>query len=419
MLTYYIWTVNDGASETMTSLDDFREEVRAWLTENAPDTMKGVSAGMLDGVWGGRRWRFRSAAEKQWLDAMAEKGWTAPSWPKAYGGGGLKPEQAQVLSEEVKALRLPPPLVGFGLAMIGPVLLRFGTEEQKARHLPPICRGEIRWCQGYSEPGAGSDLASLQTRAVREGDHFIINGSKLWTSGADQSDWMFALVRNDWDPAARQKGITFILIDMSDPGIVASPIRLISGESDFCETHFTDVRVPVENVVHEIGEGWTVAKALLGHERIMIAEETGAQKGADGAIATDAELAALAKTHLGEIDGRISDQVVRDQVAAIDMDACAISLTVQRTRDALLAGQAPGSETSIFKVYGTELSQRRNELKMHILGPRSLGEGGPGFEADDLEVTSAWLKSKAETIGGGTTEIQLNVIAKRVLGLPD
>ncbi|MBT9473400.1 MAG: acyl-CoA dehydrogenase family protein [Pseudomonadota bacterium] len=403
----------------MTSQNNFREEVRAWLNENAPDALKGTSAGMLDGVWGGRRWQFRSAAEKQWLERMAGRGWTAPSWPKEYGGGGLLPEQAQILSEEMKSFRLPPPLVGFGLAMIGPVLLRFGTEEQKARHLPAICRGEIRWCQGYSEPGAGSDLASLQTRAVREGDHFIINGTKLWTSGADRSEWMFALVRTDQSPSARQKGITFILIDMSDPGVAASPIRLISGESDFCETYLTDVRVPVENVVHEIGEGWTVAKALLGHERIMIAEETGAHKNSGGAIPADVELTSLAKTHLGEIAGRIGDQVVRDQVAAIEMDSCAISLTVQRTRDAELAGQAMGPESSIFKAYGTELSQRRNELKMHILGPQSVGEGGPGFDADDLEATLAWLKSKAETIGGGTTEIQLNVIAKRVLGLPD
>lgn len=403
----------------MTSQDGFREEVRAWLDNNAPDALKGVSAGMLDGVWGGRQWKFRSAAEQQWLERMAQKGWTAPSWPKAYGGGGLQPEEAQILSEELKALRLPPPLVGFGLAMIGPVLLRFGTKEQKARHLPAICRGEIRWCQGYSEPGAGSDLASLQTRAERQGDHFIVNGTKLWTSGADRSEWMFALVRTDRSPAARQEGITFLLIDMNDPGIAASPIRLISGESDFCETHLTDVRVPVENVVHEIGQGWTVAKALLGHERIMIAEETGAGKGSGGAIPADAELTSLAKTHLGEIAGRIGDQVVRDQVAAIEMDSCAISLTVQRTRDALLAGQALGPESSIFKVYGTELSQRRNELKMHILGPLSVGESGPGFDADDLEATLAWLKSKAETIGGGTTEIQLNVIAKRVLGLPD
>lgn len=398
----------------MTSQDGFREEVREWLKENAPDALKGTSASMLDGVWGGRQWQFRSAAEKQWLERMAGKGWTAPSWPKEYGGGGLQSEQAQILSEELKSLRLPPPLVGFGLVMIGPVLLRFGTEEQKARHLPAICRGEVRWCQGYSEPGAGSDLASLQTRAVRQGDHFIINGTKLWTSGADRSDWMFALVRTDQSQPARQQGITFILIDMNDPGIAASPIRLISGESDFCETNFTDVRVPVENVVHEIGEGWTVAKALLGHERIMIAEES-----SGGAIPADAELTLLAKKHLGENAGRIGDQVVRDQVAAIEMDSCAISLTVQRTRDAELAGQALGPESSIFKAYGTELSQRRNELKMHILGPLSVGESGPGFDADDLEATLAWLKSKAETIGGGTTEIQLNVIAKRVLGLPD
>jgi len=406
-----------AAVKLMAGLEEFREDVRAWLHDNAPEALKGAKVGILDGVWGGRRWHFRSAAEKRWLDAMARRGWTAPLWPKAYGGGGLRPDEARILSEELKALRLPPPLVGFGLAMIGPVLLKFGTDEQKARHLPPICRGELRWCQGYSEPGAGSDLASLQTRAVRDGDHFIINGSKLWTSGADQSDWMFALVRTESSGSARQKGITFILIDMTTPGITATPIRLISGDSDFCETHFSDVRVPVENVVHEIGEGWTVAKALLGHERIMIAEETGASK-EHGASPEDTALALLAKEHAGEIDGQIGDPLVRDQVAAIAMESRAISLTVQRALHAVLAGQAPGAESSILKVRSTELSQRRNELKLRILGSRSLG-AGRGFGDDDLETTLSWLKSKAETIGGGTTEIQLNVIAKRVLRLPD
>jgi alkylation response protein AidB-like acyl-CoA dehydrogenase len=258
----------------MPELKTFRQETRSWLEANAPKGMFGVRSSELNGVWGGKKWTFSSEDEKEWLEVMGEKGWTAPSWPAEYGGGGLSDEEAKVLAQEMKDLVLPRPLIGFGLTMIGPTLLRFGNEEQKQQHLPKIVRGEIRWCQGYSEPGSGSDLASLQTRADRDGDHFIINGTKVWTSYADQADWIFALVRNDGS-GIKQEGITFILIDMEDPGVKASPIRLISGKSPFCETHFTDVRVPVKNVIHEVGAGWTVAKALLGHERTMIADTFG------------------------------------------------------------------------------------------------------------------------------------------------
>ena len=259
----------------MSELETFRSEVHAWLKTNGPESLYGLrAADELAGVWGGKKWTFQHPDQKLWLERMGERGWTAPTWPKEYGGGGLTKDEAKVLAEEMRALELPPALIGFGLTMIGPTLLRFGSEEQKREHLPRIVRGEIRWCQGYSEPGAGSDLASLQTKAEREGDDFVINGTKVWTSYADQADWIFALVRNDGS-GIKQEGITFILIDMDDPGVKVSPILLISGKSPFCETHFTDVRVPVSNVVHEIGAGWTVAKTLLGHERTMIADTFG------------------------------------------------------------------------------------------------------------------------------------------------
>ena len=403
----------------MSDLETFRREARSWLESNAPKAIVGLDASELEGTWGGRKATYPIPELKTWLDVMAGKGWTAPTWPTEYGGGGLSNAEAKVLSEEMRALKLPPPLIGFGLSMIGPTLLRFGNEEQKKEHLPKICRGEIRWCQGYSEPGSGSDLASLQTKAERDGDHFIINGTKVWTSYADQADWIFALVRSDPNAPKKQEGITFILIDMDDPGVTVSPILLISGKSPFCETHFKDVRVPVKNVVHEIGAGWTVAKALLGHERTMIADAFGGsgmkpRKGSERSFLSD-----LAVRYVGEREGRVADPVTRDQVAAMEMDAKAFGLTVQRTRDAARAGHQPGSESSMFKVYGTELNMRRYELMVRILGPDALGWEGPGFDEDELSVTREWLRSRGNSIEGGTSEIQLNIIAKRVLGLPD
>jgi alkylation response protein AidB-like acyl-CoA dehydrogenase len=401
----------------MSDLETFRQEARAWLESNAPKGIYGIQATELTGVWGGKKWVFDSDAQKEWLEVMGAKGWTAPTWPVEYGGGGLDNEQAKVLAQEMKALELPPALIGFGLTMIGPTLLRFGNEEQKKQHLPKIIRGEIRWCQGYSEPGAGSDLASLQTKAERDGDHFIINGTKVWTSYADQADWIFALVRNDGS-GKKQEGITFILIDMDDPGVSVSPILLISGKSPFCETHFKDVRVPVENVIHEIGAGWTVAKALLGHERTMIADTFGGAGMKARKASERSFLSSLAAEHTGDTEGRVADAVIRDDVAQIEMETRAFALTVQRTKDAAKAGQQPGPESSMFKIYGTELNQRRYELMVRILGPDALGWEGPGFEDFALDTTREWLRSRGNSIEGGTSEVQLNIIAKRVLGLP-
>jgi len=400
----------------MGDLEAFRAETRAWLERSCPAPLLGRTATAIDGVWGGRKWVPEIPEQKLWLERAAERGYTAPTWPSAYGGGGLSAAEAKILQQEMKALRVPAPLIGFGLTMIGPTLLQFGSEEQKREHLPRICRGEIRWCQGYSEPGAGSDLAGLQTRAEVDGDHFIVNGTKVWTSYADLADWIFALVRTD--PGARkQEGITFLLIDMETPGISVSPIRLISGSSPFCETHFENVRVPRRNVVHKENAGWTVAKALLGHERTMIADAFGASSAAPGPRRS---LAQRAHQYLGAgPGGRVADAVLRDRIARIEMDTRAFSLTMQRSRDAARAGQQPGPESSIFKVYGTELNQRRYELLVDIAGPQALGWEGEGFDDEELALTRDWLRSRGNSIEGGTSEIQRNVIAKRVLGLPD
>jgi len=399
----------------MPDLEAFRSEVAGWLRANAPASIAGTMLSNDEGIWGGRKATFPSPDAKRWLATMAARGWTAPTWPREYGGGGLSADEAKVLQQELARLRLPPPLVGFGLTMIGPTLLQFGTEEQKREHLPKICRGEIRWCQGYSEPDAGSDLASLKTRAVLDGDHLVVTGQKVWTSYADKSDWIFALVRTDPN-AKKQEGITFLLIDMASPGVSVRPILLISGASPFCETYFDGVRVPVRNVISKLNAGWTVAKALLGHERSMIADVFGGgapRKGKGSA------LAALARRHLGDDEGCISDAVLRDQIAQADLDTKCLALTVQRSRDAMKAGHKPGPETSMFKYYATELNERRHELMVRIAGPQGLGWEGEGFAADDLATTHAWLRSRGNSIEGGTSEIQLNVIAKRVLGLPD
>jgi acyl-CoA dehydrogenase len=395
--------INGGV---MADLDEFRAEFRvevgSWLDAHCPSSLLGKSFSPADGVWGGRKWAWTEPDRKLWLERMAEKGWTAPAWPTEYGGGGLDPAQVKVLSQEMAKRRAPPPLIGFGLTMIGPTLLRFGNEELKREHLGRICRGEIRWCQGYSEPGAGSDLASLQTKAEDDGDHFVVSGTKVWTSYADEADWIFALVRSD-PKAKKQEGITFLLIDMDTPGVSVSPIKLISGSSPFCETHFENVRVPKSNVVHEINAGGTVAKALLGHERSMIADAFGA--GVRGGRRRSL--------------GVLPDPVLRDRITQVELDTRAFMLTVQRTRDAAKAGHQPGAESSLFKVYGTELNQRRQELLVSMAGPQSLGWEGEGFDEEELALARDWLRSRGNTIEGGTSEIQRNIIAKRVLGLPD
>ncbi len=396
----------------MASLENFRQETHRWLAENAPESIRGVGNTMLDGNWGGQKAKYANPDMKVWMDRMAGRGWTAPEWPSIYGGGGLSKEEAKILQQEMYALNLPAPLIGFGLTMIGPTLLEYGTEEQKIDHLPGIIKGEIRWCQGYSEPGSGSDLASLKTRAVLDGDHYVINGQKVWTSFANLADWMFLLVRTD-PVAKQQEGITFILVDMQSAGVETRPIKLISGASPFCETFLTDVHAATKNVVFEVNKGWTVAKALLNHERNMIAS-------AFGSTATKGKnMRDWAREHLDITDGQIRDGSVRERMATYEMDSRAFRLTTERARDAAKAGRPPGPESSMFKIYGTELNQRRLELLLSIAGPNALGWDGPGFDEQDLTLTRDWLRSRGNTIEGGTSEIQLNIIAKRVLGLPD
>ncbi|HJQ84717.1 MAG TPA: acyl-CoA dehydrogenase family protein [Candidatus Binatia bacterium] len=394
----------------MADLERFRDETRRWLVASAPESMYAPLTSADDACWGGRKTKY-SADVTRWLAVMAERGWTAPTWPPEYGGGGLSKPEAKILAEEMAKLRLRPALTGFGLAMIGPLLLQEGNEAQKREHLPKIVRGEIRWCQGYSEPGAGSDLAGLQTRAVRDGDVFVVNGQKVWTSYADKADWMFLLVRTDAE-APKHNGISFLLMDMESPGVSVRPIKLISGASPFCETFLSDVRVPAANVVGPVNGGWRIAKMLLGFERTMIAD---AFKERDD----KQRLVTLARRYLGDRNGRVGDPLVRDKIAQVEMDQACLDLTLARARDGAKAGRPPGPESSIFKYYGTELNQRRRALAVDVLGPQGLGWDGPGFADEELRATRDWLRSRGNSIEGGTSEIQLNIIAKRVLGLPD
>lgn len=394
------------------SLDDFREEVRRWVRDNAPPALYGTRSGRFDGYWGGKKQQHVPDDVRAWLHACLDRGWTAPDWPTEYGGGGLTRQQAEVFHNVLVELQLPPPLVGFGLAMIGPTLLDYGTDAQKAEHIPPIVRGEIRWCQGYSEPSAGSDLASLRTRAERDGDDFILNGQKVWTSHADKADWIFALVRTNPDAPKKQSGITFILVDMESDGVSVRPIELISGASPFCETFFENVRAPVRNVIGEIDAGWTVAKALLGYERSMIGTAIGGQLRAAGA-----ELVRLARQASETPEGALPDAALRDDITEWAMDEACFNVTIQRVVQSMKSGQAPGSESSILKVAGSDLKQRRWDIAMDLLGPQSAGWEGPAFSDAERQMTRDWLRSRGNSIEGGTSEIQMNIMAKHVLGL--
>jgi alkylation response protein AidB-like acyl-CoA dehydrogenase len=397
----------------VSELDDFRAEVRAFLEANAPESLKGTSpCGPFDGYWGGKKHPPVDPDVLRWRDVCYERGFTAPTWPAPYGGAGLSRKHAAILWEEMRALGLPRPVVGFGFAMIGPTLLEYGSEELKLEHLPRIARGDIRWCQGYSEPGAGSDLANVQMRAVRDGDHFVVNGQKTWTSHADKSDWIFCLVRTNSE-VKKQSGITFLLVDMQTPGVTPRNIDLISGSSPFCETFFENVRVPVRHVVGQIDQGWTVGKALLSHERANIGSSIGRMPGSG-----QRELVERAERHLSWTDGRVDDAVLRESIAELGMLEEAFQLTLDRVAQKAQSGN-PGSESSILKVVATELKQRRYELGQEIGGLQSLGWEGPGFDPVDLDFTREWLRSRANTIEGGSSEIQRNIIAKQVLGLPE
>ena len=398
----------------MEALEKFRQETRAWLEENCPPSMRTPMASEDETVWGGRNAKYKNPEAKLWLDRMASRGWTAPTWPKEYGGGGLTKEENLVLQQELRRIKARPALSSFGIWMLGPALLEFANEEQKKEHLPKIVRGEIRRCQGYSEPGAGSDLAGLQTKCEDKGDHYLVNGQKIWTSYADKADWIFCLVRTD--PAKKHDGISFLLFDMMSPGVEARPITMISGASPFCETFFTDVKVPKKNLVGELNKGWTIAKRLLQHEREMI---SGMGLGGVGSGSGLGGLDQVAKEYFGEVDGRIASPQLRDHITRQKMDSKAFALTLQRSAEEAKAGQGPGAASSIFKYYGTELNKRRYELLLELMGTQALGWEGDGFSSDEISITRSWLRSKGNSIEGGTSEVQLNVVSKRVLGLPD
>jgi len=389
-------------------LDAFREETRAWLEANCPPSMRTPMTGEEDAVWGGRNYEFKNPEAKLWLERMGAKGWTAPTWPAAYGGGGLSADENRVLQSELKRINARPPLFSFGLWMLGPVLLEYANEEQKQEHLPKIVRGEIRWCQGYSEPGAGSDLAGLQTKCEDKGDHWLINGQKVWTSYANYADWCFCLVRTD--TSVKHEGISFVLIDMTTKGVETRPIKLISGSSPFCETFFTDVKIPKGNMVGRLNGGWEIAKRLLQYERTNIS---------GFGSNTRVDVVDLAKKHVGVSDGVLEDRDLRARIAAHKMTERAYALSVQRAQEEAKAGQNVSHMASMFKVAGATLNQDRCELMVEAAGNRALGWAGEGFSADDIATTRGWLRSKGNSIEGGTTEINLNVVAKRVLGLRD
>jgi acyl-CoA dehydrogenase len=403
----------------MTDVPDetFRADLCAWLDAHAPASLYGTASTPFQGHWGGRDSAFESEDHKRWFECCLTLGWTAPGWPKAYGGGGMPIGHVRVWKQELGKRGLPLPLVGFGLTMIGPILLVEGSETQKAEHLPKIASGEIRWCQGYSEPNAGSDLASLACKAVRDGDDYLVNGQKIWTSHADQSDWIFCLVRTD-DSGVKQQGITFLLIDMSTPGVTVRPIGLISGASPFCETFFEEVRVPVSHVVGTIDDGWKVAKALLNHERGMVGESVAAG-GARLPILFTYTLVDHAREAIGLDDqGRLDDPLIRDALVRSEMEQEAMRQTLTRANDRIKAGDRPGPESSIFKVVGTELNMRRWDLAVRIADLDGLGWEGAPFSDRDVAMTRQWLRSRGNSIEGGTSEIQRNIIARRVLGMP-
>ncbi len=385
-------------------LEAFRGEARVWLDANFPAALKGKT-GTINAE------DPASSDADLWKARMGEKGWGVPTWPKAYGGGGLTMAQAGVLSEEMAAVGAFNPIGGLGVMMFGPTLLEYGTEAQIKRHIPPIACGDLRWCQGFSEPGAGSDLAGLQTRAEDSGDHYLVDGQKIWTSGANLADWCFCLVRTD--PTRKHEGISFLLIDMRTPGVETRPIKLISGASPFCETFFTDVKVPKENLVGPLNGGWTIAKRLLQHERSSLSTGGGAAGG-------DRSAPSLAKTYVGIDDkGRIADADLRSRIIVHEMERRAFQLTGVRAMAESRSNQGPSAATSIMKNAATKISQDLAELTLEIMGSQGIGWEGDGFTSDELSAVRGWLSGKATTIAGGSHEIQNNIISKRILGLPD
>ncbi|MFI4975955.1 MAG: acyl-CoA dehydrogenase family protein [Caulobacterales bacterium] len=389
-------------------LDAFRNEARSWIEDNFPASLRKDPDAVLEQAMAGTA---PSGDLAVWKQRMGAKGWGAPTWPAELGGGGLTPQQARVLQQEMDRIDAVNPIVGMGTSMFGPTLLEYGTDDQKRRHIPPIVRGELRWCQGYSEPGAGSDLASLQTKCEDAGDHWVVNGQKIWTSGAQYADWCFCLVRTD-PKAKKHEGISFVLIDMHQPGVETRPIRLIAGSSPFCETFFTNARVEKNDMVGPLNGGWTVGKRLLQHER--------SGQGGRGMMGGGGSVPDLAKKYIGtDEQGRIADHDLRTRIAGHMINAKAHSLTIQRAVAEARGNLNPSATTSVMKNSGTWIGQERAELTLEIMGTQGLGWEGDNFSKDELTAVRNWLSGKATTIFGGSQEIQSNIVSKRILGLPD
>ena len=390
------------------NLETFRSEARVWLEANCPPEMRSPMKHEDDTYWGGRNATFSSEPQRVWFERMRDKHWTVPYWPQEYGGGGLDGAEAKVLREEMGRIGARSPLSSFGIWMLGPALLKYGNEAQKKEHLPKITAGEIRWCQGYSEPNAGSDLASLQTRADSDGDEFVINGQKIWTSYANHADWIFCLVRTDFQ-AKKHDGISFVLFDMASKGVSTKPILLISGKSPFCETFFDDVRVPKTNLVGTLNRGWDVAKYLLQHERAMISGM--------GDRGANRPLGQVAAHSIGIDDhGQLDDAMLRGQIASFEIDEAALAAASERAVDLAKAGQGHPAFSSAMKYYGTELNKRRHELMMSAGGIDTLE--WESERSREGAAARAWLRTKANSIEGGTSEVMLGIVAKRILDLP-
>jgi alkylation response protein AidB-like acyl-CoA dehydrogenase len=372
---------------------EFRNEVRAWLEANLPPELRG------------RTIRPPPAELMPWYRALARKGWIAPHWPAQYGGMGATLNEQIIMTEELARIRAPQ-LPGQGLNHIGPILMEFGTAAQKAQHLPPILAGSVIWAQGYSEPGAGSDLASLATRATLEGDSFVVRGHKIWTTWAHYSDWMYALVRTDPRAEPRQAGISFLLIDLHSPGIRVRPIRTIAGDEEFSEVFLDDVRVPAENLVGRVNDGWRIANALLGHERL-------ATSNPQFALSALEQIETMARA-----SGVIADAAFQDRLAAVTIDVMALAALFNHAVELTNHERSLGPESSVIKIFASELLQKLNGLLVEAAGPHALEESPVATDFGTVDVAGSYLQSRRVTIYGGSSEIQRNILARRVLNLP-
>lgn len=394
---------------TSDTLKSFRKETHNWLEKNCPTSVR--NPGFIP--WGSSKIELEPDT-RLWLERMTEKGWTVPTWPKNYGGAGATKEEYLVIQDEMRRINARPPLTGRGINYIGPTILEFGTDEQKAKWLPRFARGEGGWCMGYSEPAAGSDLANLQMKCVDEGDVYRLNGMKIWTSDGIYGDWIFCLVRTDPD-VPKHEGISLVLVNLHQAGVTVSPIALLNGSSPFCETFFEDAIAEKSDLIGGVNKGWGVGKRLLQYERSV---HGGVNTSGAQVVQQNSGLAGITRRYMGESDGKLKDKAFRKRLLQLEMNEKAYKLT-QRRVIAETQASAPALATSILKVKGAEFTKERAEVVQHAMGSQGFGWEGDTFSKEEIEANRHWLQSRAVSIYGGTSEIQLNIIAKRVLGLPD